>query len=168
MVLFVLAVLCGLPFLIILGYFLLILYMSQRGANYVRTPKKVVDTALSVLKPGDVFIDLGFGNGEVLEAAIQKGAAKAIGYELDFIRYIKTWWKLRHRQGIQLIYADVWSADLSNADLVFTFFTDIHMQKLYKKAKREMNKGSWFVSYVHKVPDVTPTKKIEDVHYFQI
>lgn len=164
----VLAILFGLLLVAIIGYFLLILYMSQRGANYVRTPRKAIGYALSILKQGDIFVDLGFGNGEVLDAAIQKGATRVIGYELDYIRFLTFWWKRRGDKRYLLRYGDIWSADLSTADVVYTFFTDIHMKRLHKKAKREMKKGSWFVSYVHRVPNVTPTKQIGDVQYFQM
>lgn len=153
---------------ILVSYFLTILYLSQRGANYVKTPKKDIDVALQVLKKGDIFIDLGFGNGEVLEAAVAKGASLAIGYDLDFFRFLKTWWTVRENARIKLIYRDIWFADLSRADVVYTFFTDIHMARLYKKAQREMRKGSWFISFVHTVPDIKPTRQIGNVQFFKI
>ncbi len=154
----------------VIAYMVVISYLVYRGCNYIPTPKADIDTALSVLKKGDTFIDLGFGNGEVLQAAAKRKAKRVIGYELDFVRFFKT--KLRVQQDgyrrYTLKYADIWSADLSEADVVFTFFTVIHMNRLYEKAKREMKKGSWFISYVHPIPGVKPTRKVGSVQFFQI
>ncbi len=150
-------------------YAALISYMVYRGCNYIPTPKREIDSALSVLQPGDVFIDLGFGYGEVLEAALKKGAAKVIGYELDPIRYLQVWWKLRtYGKAVELHFADIWSADLSKATVVFTFFTVIHMRKLYTKAKKEAKNARWFVSYIHEIPGVTPTKSTKTMRFFKL
>ena len=154
----------------VIAYMVVISYLVYRGCNYIPTPKVDIDVALSMLKKGDTFIDLGFGNGEVMQAAAKRKAKRVIGYELDFVRYFKTKLKLR-LDGFDKYtfkYADIWSADLSEADVVFTFFTVIHMQKLYEKAKREMKKGSWFISYVHPIPGVRPTRKVGSVQFFQI
>ncbi len=148
-------------------YFAVIFYMVWRGANYIPTPKKDIQTALSVLHKGDEFIDLGFGRGEVLQAAYAKGANPVIGYELEFFRFVKTWWKFRGTP-IQTKFADIWTADVSTADEVFTFFTVLHTRKLYEKLRKEMKKGSWFVSYVHPVPGVRPTKKIGHMYFFKM
>jgi len=51
---------------------------------------------------------------------------------------------------------------------VYTFFTSYHIAKLYEKAKREMKKGSWFVSYVHTVPNVRPTKTDGQMYFYKI
>lgn len=162
-----------------IAYMGVISYLVYRGSNYIPTPKKDIDVALSVLRPGDVFIDLGFGNGEVMQAAAYKKAKTVIGYELDFTRFIPTWWRLRRDgyHGYQFKYADIWSADLSSADVVFTFFTIVHMRKLYNKAKSEMStkggsasggKNKWFISYVHEVPGIKPTREVGDVKFFQM
>ena len=154
----------------VIAYMVVISYLVYRGCNYIPTPRKDIDTALLVLQQGDTFIDLGFGNGEVMQEAARKGAKRVEGYELDFVRYLKTILRLRRDafKGYSFHYADIWSADLSRADVVFTFFTVIHMKKLYSKAKKEMRKGTWFVSYVHEVPGIEPTKKVRNVRFFRI
>ena len=150
-------------------YMLLISYMVYRGCNYIPTPKKEIDSALSVLKPGDIFIDLGFGYGEVLESALKQGASKVIGYELDPLRYLQVWWKLRSfGRKVELHFADIWSADLSTADVIFTFFTVIHMKQLYDKVTKEGKKARWFVSYVHEIPGVKPAKQVGKLRFFQL
>lgn len=156
--------------LTVVAYMMVVTYLVYKGSNYLPTPKKEIETALQVLHKDDVFIDLGFGNGEVMQAAFKHGARTIIGYELDFTRFLRTWLRLRrdHFNGYHLQYADIWSANLSSADVVFTFFTIIHMKKLYAKAKREMKKGSWFISYVHEVPGQKPTRQVGKVRFFKM
>jgi hypothetical protein len=166
--LFQIVILCIL--LATITYMMTISYLVYRGCNYLPSPKKDIDAALSVLRSGDVFIDLGFGNGVVMQAAARKKARTVIGYELDFTRIIHTWWNLRRDKypGYQFKYADIWSADLSPADVVFTYFTIRHMRKLYTKAKKEMKKGSWFISQVHEIPGIKPTKQIGNVRFYKM
>ena len=153
----------------IIVYMALISYMVYRGCNYIPTPPKDIRRALSVLRRGDVFVDLGFGYGEVLEAALKRGASRIIGYELDPFRFLISSWRLRrYGKRVQLHFADIWSADLSRADVVFTFFTVAHMPKLYQKVHRELSKGSWFVSYVHEIAGVRPTKTKGKVRFFRM
>lgn len=149
-------------------YFLLVLYLAYRGSNYLPTPKSDIKIALSRLHQGDTFMDLGFGNGEVLDEALRKRAGTIIGYELDPVKFIRTWWRLRHHHNVHLYYQDIWSASLVPADVVFTFFTVSHMKELYSKAKREMRKGSWFISYVHEIAGLKPTKTIGQVRFYKI
>lgn len=152
-----------------IAYMLLISYMVYRGCNYIPTPPKEIESALSVLKPGDVFVDLGFGYGEVLESALHKGAGKVIGYELDPFRYLQVWWKLRpYGKKVELHLGDIWSAELSSVDVVFTFFTILHTKKLYTKVKSEAKRAKWFISYVHEVPGIKPTKEMGKMRFFKL
>ncbi len=153
----------------VIAYMVLISYMVYRGCNYIPTPQKDVKSALTVLKPGDIFIDLGFGYGEVLEAALHAGAGKVIGYELDPFRFLQVWWKLRpYSAKVELHLTDIWTAKLDTADVVFTFFTILHTKRLYDKVKQEASKAKWFISYVHEVPGVKPTKVIGQVKFFEL
>jgi tRNA A58 N-methylase Trm61 len=163
----------GIKFVLLVGtlYLALTIYLVFRGSNYVATPSKDIQTIMNVVKKGDIVIDLGFGDGRILEAAIQAGAGKAIGYELDFIRFIHTWIRLKvlkRYANISLRYGDIWAADVSKADVVITFFTIAHMNNLYAKMKKEMKKGTWFVSIVHEVSEVKPTKKLGSSYFYKL
>lgn len=155
---------------IFIYYCLSIVYMVYFGANYVATPPAVIQEIMGVVKPGDTVVDLGFGRGEVLEAALTKRSRLVIGYELDVMRYLRVAIRLwpRYRGHVQLVYGDVRLAPLADADLVFTFFSPHHITGLYAKAKREMKQGSWFVSYMHPVIGVHPTKVRHSTYYYQM
>ncbi|PWU22647.1 hypothetical protein C5B42_05405 [Candidatus Cerribacteria bacterium 'Amazon FNV 2010 28 9'] len=152
-------------------YLLVTVYLVFRGSNFIPTPQSVINEALLLLKPNQTFIDLGFGNGEVLETAVGKHVKQAIGYELDFLRFFYTYVRLFpyiNRGTVQLNYTSIWNADLSKADIVYTFFTSYHIDELYQKAKHEMKKGSWFISYIHQVTLVKPTKQSGNLFFYRM
>lgn len=152
-------------------YLLVTVYLAFFGSNYIKTPDKHIALALSVLKRGDTFIDLGFGNGEVLEAALNKGVKLAIGYDIDFLRYLYTvskLWRYIIRGSLRLYLLPLWNADVSQADVVYTFFTSYHIDRLYTKLTKEMKPKSWFVSYVHAPQGIRPDRKDHRVYMYRI
>jgi len=61
------------------------------GAPFVPTRKIWIDDAMKLAKvgTGDVVVDLGSGDGAVLEKALNRGAKRAIGYEIN---PLLVWW----------------------------------------------------------------------------
>jgi len=68
------------------------------GAPFVPTRKKWIADAMKLAKvgPGDVLVDLGSGDGTALTAALERGAQRAIGYEINPLLVI--WSRLRLRR----------------------------------------------------------------------
>lgn len=156
---------------IALAYLLVTVYLVYRGSNYLRTPQTDIDKALASLHPGDFLIDLGFGNGYVLKTALQMGAGRVTGYEIDFVRYAYTFlsllpWIIRGK--CRLYYLPIWNAKVDQADIVYTFFTSYHLDELYAKLQREMKPGSIFVSYIHQVTGVKPTKQQGQLYFYKM
>lgn len=62
-------------------------YTTRDGAPFVPLPASVIKNIINLaeVKEGDVFYDLGSGDGRVVIAAALKGA-KAVGIELDPLR----------------------------------------------------------------------------------
>ncbi|KAJ1620429.1 hypothetical protein T492DRAFT_1077835 [Pavlovales sp. CCMP2436] len=64
-------------------------WQSQHGrallAPFVPSPALVVNAALDMLQlmTADVFLDLGCGDGRVVEAALRRGVGRAVGVELS-------------------------------------------------------------------------------------
>lgn len=144
-----LALLLSLPFAIVLLV----------GAPYLPTRKKQVNEALDLLnlKPGDLLVDLGSGDGVVLVEAAKRGI-KSIGYELNplifIVAYIRTW---RYRNLVSVKCRDFWSAPLPRGvKAVYAFLLDPYMEKLDAKLTRELKKGSKLLSYTFTIPGKNP------------
>jgi len=68
------------------------------GAPFVPTRRKWTQDMIKLAKvgPGDVVVDLGSGDGAVLQAALAAGATRAVGYEINPL--LVAWSRLRLRR----------------------------------------------------------------------
>lgn len=130
------------------------------GAPYLPTRKKQVNEALDMLalKPGELLVDLGCGDGVVLLEAAKRGI-RAEGYELNPLvcvaAYLRTW---RYRKQVTVKCRDFWSVELSkDTRAVYTFLLDPYMEKLDTKLTKELKKGSRLLSYTFTIPGKKPT-----------
>lgn len=127
------------------------------GAPYLPTQKKQIETALSLmsLKKGDMFIELGCGDGRVLRAAAKQGI-RGIGYELNPILYVIAKLSLfRYRNIASVRLKNFWTSSWPNANAVFVFLLDRYMQKLDQKMNDYcdgQNKQITLVSFAFKIP----------------
>jgi SAM-dependent methyltransferase len=155
---------------ILFAYLIVTVYLVYRGSNYIPTPIQERKAIVSFLKKDNDFIDLGCGNGYVLQSALQKGVHHATGYEIDFIRFLISFIRLFPfivAGKCTLYYLPLWNAHLEEADVVYTFFTSYHMDELYKKVLHEMKPQAWFLSYVHKVPHLKADKTIGNLYAYR-
>ncbi|MEW6237298.1 MAG: methionine biosynthesis protein MetW, partial [Candidatus Omnitrophota bacterium] len=70
---------------------------------------------LADIQPGELAVDLGCGDGRLLQAAAKAGA-DTMGYELSLILYLLARWR-----GVNVRYRNLWKADVSQADVVFCY-----------------------------------------------
>lgn len=120
------------------------------GAPYVKSKKERVKTMMRLadLKPSDLVIDLGSGDGLfVIEAA--RHGAKAVGYEINpFL----VWWSRRKIKSLRLAerakiyHKNFWRANLSPATCVMLYGITGMMEKLEKKLERELKLGTKIIS----------------------
>jgi hypothetical protein len=68
------------------------------GAPFVPTRKKWIDDAMKLagVGPGDVVVDLGSGDGAFLSAALEHGARRVVGYEIN--PWLVVWSRLKLRR----------------------------------------------------------------------
>ena len=98
--------------------------MTDTWLFWAPTPDASIEHALDLagIKPGDRLLDLGCGDGRVLEAAARRGA-RAIGYEADALRAAMARERLAHLKGaVRVEAADLLTAPL-DADVIFTFLS---------------------------------------------
>lgn len=125
------------------------------GAPYLPTRKKQANQALDLLnlKPGALVVDLGSGDGIVLIQAAKRGL-RAIGFELNplvfAVSYVRT---LPYRSLVRVKFGNFWNAKLpEDTKGIFVFLLDPYMEKLDKKLKTELKKGTKLVSYTFTIP----------------
>jgi SAM-dependent methyltransferase len=142
-------------FLIIILVFVVFLisvsWTDTRGAPWVPTTMNTVRKMLTMAEvgPDDLVYDLGCGDGRTIVTAARRYGARAVGVEIDPLRYI--WCQilvtvLGLRDRVQIVYGDFFSQDLSDADVVTCYLLQKTNNKLEKKFKRELASGARVVS----------------------
>lgn len=105
------------------------------GAPFVPTKNKQVTVALDMLnlKPGQLLLELGGGDGRVALAAAKRGI-KVIVYEINpflaLIILIRSW---KCRNLIKIKVKNFWVAKWPKADGIYIFSAGLYMPKLEKK-----------------------------------
>ena len=156
-------------YLVVLLLVALIAYTSAAGAPWVPARKHDVEQLLddAGLRRGEVFVELGCGDGRMLRAASARGA-KVIGYELNPLLWL--WARLRtvHRSDVRVRWGNFWQADIGQADVVMVFLVPRTMPRLSNKARAEMRSGSRLISYIFPAVDLSQVKKGASWYIYKI
>lgn len=139
-------------------------WASVSAAPFVPTWRRDVGRMLTLadIKPDELVLDLGAGDGRYLVAAVRQYQARAIGFEITLLAWLAAWLRLRFSGTFgraQILYRDFFRQDLSAANVVICFLTPRAMAKLGPKLKRELKPGTRVLSYAFAIPDWTPVKK---------
>ncbi|MEI7579849.1 MAG: class I SAM-dependent methyltransferase [bacterium] len=134
------------------------------GAPYVATSFKKISLMLKAakLQPGETLYDLGAGDGRILFIAVKKFKAKAVGIEIDPIRYL--WLEfvitiLGLRKHIKIIFGNFFNQDLSKANVINCYLLPETNLKLEKKLKKELSHKARIVSNSFKFHHLKPIKQ---------
>lgn len=149
---------------LIIGVLLVLSYgaVLPFGAPFLPTLKKQSADALDLLelKTGQIFVDLGCGDGRLLSLAASRGL-KAIGYELNPFLVAYAWLTTR-RYGrlVSVRWGNFWHADLSDVDGLFVFLIGHHMKRLDRLiSKYSRTHQIRLVSHAFKIPGKKPAAK---------
>lgn len=103
------------------------------GAPYLPTLKPQVAAALDLadLKPGELLLELGCGDGKVLIAAAQRDV-RVIGYELNPILACIAWARTRRYRGlVTVVWGSFWSKPWPvDTAAIFVFLYPTFMERL--------------------------------------
>jgi len=99
--------------------------------------------------PDDLVYDLGCGDGRIIVTAARRYGARAVGIELDPLRFLWcqmliTFLGLRGR--IRIVYGDFFKQDLSAASVVTCYLLTVTNKKLEGKFKSELRPDTRVVS----------------------
>ncbi len=140
------------------------------GAPYLPTRREQAQQALDMLdlKKGDVFVDLGCGDGALLIAAAQRGL-KCYGYELNPLVWVVAVWRTRkYRQLVTVRCKNFWNITLPQDTAgVFVFLLDKYMTQLDAKLIKELKNGSRLVSYTFQIPGKTAVRTDHALHLYK-
>lgn len=121
----------------------------------IRKALKLVD-----LKPGEVFYDLGAGDGRVLFIAAKEFGARAVGLEIGPVQVVVVWLMILLgglSDRVQVKWANFYRADLSRADVVFVYATLQELMKLAPHLEGQMRAGTRLVSIAADFPEWEPS-----------
>ena len=124
---------------------------SDIMAPFVPTTLELVNEMLELakLKPGEILVDLGCGDGRILCSAAKIGAT-AIGIEIDrrLIRLALDKAKaLGVEWNVHLILVNLLNVDLSRANVVTMYLTTFANEEIRPKLERELRHGTRVVSH---------------------
>jgi len=133
---------------------------------YVPTATNVVDAMLDLanIRPGDVLIDLGSGDGRIVIAACRRFGIHATGVEIDPV-LVRQSQALANQDGLGLqarfVQADLFTYDLRPATVVTMFLTPGVNLRLRAKLLKELKPGTRIVSHRFDMGSWLPTKTIK-------
>ncbi|MEM3596958.1 MAG: class I SAM-dependent methyltransferase [Candidatus Bathyarchaeia archaeon] len=132
-------------------------------APYVPSPPQVIRQMLILaeLKPREVFFDLGAGDGRAVIMAAKDFGARAVGVELreDLVKKALS---MVYEHGLQdrvtIVNGDMFSVDLTSADVVFLYLTTSANEKIKPKLEAELRPGVRVVSHDYEIVGWKPVK----------
>ena len=132
-------------------------YTQKYGAPWVPTPYKTIKKMLKLaeVKPEDVVYDLGSGDGRVIIEAARSFGAKAVGIEIDPLRFM--WTKARIfllglSDKVTVLLGNFFKINISDADVVTIYLLQETNVKLIDKFIKELNPGTRIVSNTFTLP----------------
>ena len=131
---------------------------ATRGALYVSTSRVRISALMDALpmRPDQLLIDIGCGDGRVLRQAWRRYGVRGIGYELNLLAYLKAKVLCLGFKDIKVTRRDFWTVDLSGADIVFCYLFPDVMQDLSAKFSSELKPGTVVVSCNFDLPGFSP------------
>jgi predicted RNA methylase len=132
-------------------------------APFVPSPIPVVQHMLKLadLKAGEVLFDLGAGDGRTVTMAAKSFGARAVGVELREDLAKKALSTI-HENGLSdrvtIVNGDMFTVNLSSADVVFLYLTTSANEKIKPKLETELKKGVRVVSHDYEIVGWKPLK----------
>jgi hypothetical protein len=164
--------------LLLLAYLICGMYADHKGAPYVPTFKskmKDIERALRWVisnKPhhktstNPRLIELGSGSGKIVFSANKIGYT-ATGVEINpFLVFYSRLMARLTKQSVDFIRANLFSLDLSNYDVVFTYLLTPTMRKLETKLDNELPAKAYVISEVFELPHWKPIKKFGKIYVY--
>ena len=131
--------------------------------KWVPTPPQLIDTffELAPVTASDVVYDLGSGDGRLLFAALEKGAGRCVGIDIDPDCVNKARELAKNKgleQKVTFIEGDVLDQDLSRATVILVYLLQSGIAFLRPKFETELRPGTRIVIETYSVQGWKPVK----------
>lgn len=141
------------------------------GGIYVGTPAEAIITMIKLaeIRPTDIVMDLGSGDGRLLIAAAKAGAKKSIGYEIQhwLVKQSRETVAAEHLEDkIEIFPESFWHVDVSNTNLVLLYQISYAMKGIEKKLQKELPIGARVVANGFKFPHWKEERTIGNVRLY--
>lgn len=130
-------------------------YAGLSGAPWVPTWKRDLKRAEKLLniQEGEVFYELGCGDGRFCLSLAKTTKGDIRGIELSLAQYlVATGRKFFERSRATFTFGDVFKKDLSDADAIYLFLMPETYDRIAPKLRSEVKPGTRIVSYVWPIP----------------
>lgn len=108
------------------------------------------------------FADIGAGIGTVVvPLAKQFPSLRIKALERAPLPWLFAYWRCRKLSNVEVSLGSLWHGNLADQAVVFAFLSPLVMQAVAEKIRREMRKGSLFISSSFPVADWLPETVVE-------
>jgi SAM-dependent methyltransferase len=158
-------------FFLIMVFLMSLVWTNAKGAPWVPTSRQVIRRMLEMadLRPGELLFDLGCGDGRVLITAARGFGARAVGVEVDLSRYLWSVFAVTFRglwSRVKVIRGDLFSVNLAEADVIFTFLLQDTNERLKEKLRRELRPGTRIISNIFTFSGFPLVAADEELHLY--
>jgi len=133
---------------------IVVVHPITQGAMYTSTGRVKIRKALDAvtMKPGELLVDIGCGDGRVLRAARKRYGVSCVGFEINPIAFTKARLLTMGRTGVEIRCRNFWKADLGKADIVSCYLFPDVMRRLGAKLGKELASGARVISFNFPIP----------------
>jgi SAM-dependent methyltransferase len=155
-------ILCILLIILAGIYFLWLIIPIISGLPWIPTQPLRIRRALELaqLSPGEVFYDLGSGDGRALVLAAKEFGAYAIGVEISPIHCFVTWINaLIHgvSKRVEIRWNSFYRVDIRDADIIFIFMTAREASRLRPRLENQLHPGARVITISCEMSGWQPT-----------
>lgn len=136
--------------------------------NWVPTRPDCIDALfeLAPVSQSDIVYDLGSGDGRLLFAAVERGAGKCVGIEIDAElaaasrkAVLEKGWE----KNIEFVEGDVTEVDLSPASVILCYLYPAASYALRSQFESQLRRGTRVVMETFPVPGWRPEKSVQTI-----
>jgi predicted RNA methylase len=125
-------------------------------APFVPSPMIVVERMLRIadLQPSEILFDMGAGDGRTVIMAAKSFGARGVGIELREDLAKKALASVNENNlndRVTIVNSDMFTVNLSNADVVFLYLTTSANDKLRPKLETDLKKGTRVISHDYEI-----------------